>query len=223
MTNLFNNNEKLLEKYEDKLRGKTFTIQVPKYKKTKAEIAQFIFGNAIPITLGVLGLLVPVVPPTSLIGAGVAAGNIIKSSRDTEYLNHFHIDTSGSVPVEKVVDLVEKKVSYNELKKYAHNLKQLNYISDSIKYAQKVASESKNTEKAKTYIKYLSQLNKYNMKLLTTCNKSIRQAIYNALSSNESAEILEQQLIDIQYTCESLIDENNKNIMPFIEQTEFIS
>ena len=221
ISNLFKNNEKLLEKYEDKLRGKKFTIQVPKYKTSKREIAEIIFGNAMPIILASTGFIVPG-NIVSLMGIGKAADNILQHD---EFKKSFpSINTSGSVPVEKVVKLVDKKVSYNELKNYAHSLITAeDYTSKSINLAKDAASKSKDPEKVKEYIKYLNQLNKYNMKLLAMSNKSIRQAIYNALSSNESVEILEQQLIDIQYTCESLIDENNKTIMPLIEQTEFIS
>ena len=253
ISNLWNNDASLLEKYSDELKNATFEWTVPIATGTDAsrtriankkdeedydekQPSQFDkdmsrMGKAVgdALNLKIFGNIkdyfkrskasvkgVTYLPPDKFVP------NNEKAYRDAAaVLREAKIDTGTA----------QKKGKYTEFKAFVDNIKSNTVINDTIAKAKASAAvrEINRPGEVSGYIAYLNAVSTLNLKLANAAHSEARRAIIKALATvrklnkNEATQILEQQLIDIQYMYESLIDENNKTIMPLIEQTESIS
>ena len=113
----------------------------------------------------------------------------------------------------------EYELSYGQLVKYLNTLEKMKDsqkgLQDAIKSVKEKEAAS-NPEHAKAYISYLNAKLKNSIKLCKAGHSALRKAIIQGIAkrrgiaSNESAQILEQQLVDVQYMYESLIMESDE-------------
>lgn len=237
ISNLWNNDASLLEKYSDELKNATFEWTVPIATGTDASRVRFAnkkdeedydekrssqFDN----DMSRMGKAVGDALHLKIFGN---IGDYFKRSRaavkGVTYLppdkfvpNHEKtFRNAAAVLRETKIDTgtAQKKGKYTEFKAFVDNIKSNTVINDTITKAKASAAERsvERPGEVSGYIAYLNAVSTLNLKLAKAAHSEARRAIIKALAvvrkldKNEAAQILEQQLVDVQYMYESLIME----------------